>query len=220
MDSTLAQRLPAGPIWLDADPMRLAQVLANLLANAAKYSEPGGTIELVAARDGGELRIDVIDNGIGIDPSLLPRVFEMFSQQGSLDRSEGGLGIGPALVQGLVELHGGRVDAHSDGPGQGARFTIRLPPPEDAVRHEHENEASRDVAQPRSARILVADDNRDAATSLATLLSLDGHEVRVVNDGALALALAEAFRPDIALLDIGMPKRNGYEVARDIRASA
>jgi CheY-like chemotaxis protein len=122
-------------------------------------------------------------------------------------------------VQGLVELHGGRVAAHSEGPGRGARFTVHLPLPDDAGPRARDNDANREAPQLPTARILVADDNRDAATSLATLLSLDGHDVRVANDGAQALAEAEAFRPDIALLDIGMPKRNGYEVARAIRAA-
>jgi CheY-like chemotaxis protein/two-component sensor histidine kinase len=217
---TITQSLPTAPLWIDADPMRLAQVLANLLTNAVKYSEPGGVIELAAAREVDELRIDVTDNGIGIEPSLLPRVFEMFSQmQGSLDRAEGGLGIGLALVKGLVELHGGRVDAHSGGLGQGAQFTVRLPLPDGGMAAVSSDDAATQPTGARSARILVADDNRDAASSLATLLALDGHDVRVANDGAQALAAAEAFLPQIALLDIGMPKRNGYEVARAIRTA-
>jgi PAS domain S-box-containing protein len=211
--------LPSHPVWLDADPLRLAQVLANLITNASKYSEPGSTIELGAMLEPGGIAIHVQDSGIGIEPSLLPRVFEMFSQmKDSLDRAEGGLGIGLALVKGLVELHGGRIEAYSAGPGTGARFTAHLPvdpdgtqpAPDDRLRHE----TPRDVR----ARVLVADDNRDAASSLATLLSLDGHDVRVANDGEQALVEAEAFRPDVALLDIGMPGKNGYEVAREIRA--
>ena len=216
----VTQHLPAAPLWLDADPMRVAQVLANLLTNAAKYSEPGGIIELAATREVDHLRIDVVDSGIGIEPSLRPSVFEMFSQmQASLDRAEGGLGIGLALVKGIVELHGGRVDAHSDGPGRGARFTVRLPVPDGDAHAVQSGDQPAPVKSARTARILVADDNRDAASSLATLLRLDGHEVRVANDGAQALAAAEAFVPQIALLDIGMPKRNGYEVARAIRTS-
>jgi len=218
---TVIQDLPAAPILLDADSMRLAQVLANLLTNAAKYSEPGSVIELAAAREVDEIRIDVKDSGIGIEPALLPRVFEMFSQmQGSLDRAEGGLGIGLALVKGLVELHGGHVEAHSAGLGRGARFSVRLPLPGDAPKASASGGDGVATPGPRRARILVADDNRDAASSLATLLTLDGHDVRIANDGAQALAEAEAFRPHIALLDIGMPKRNGYEVARAVRAAA
>jgi len=217
---TLIQDLPAAPILLDADSMRLAQVLANLLTNAAKYSEPGGVIELAAAREVDQIRIDVKDSGIGIEPALLPRVFEMFSQmQGSLDRAEGGLGIGLALVKGLVELHGGHVEAHSAGPGHGARFTVHLPLPGDAPNASPSGDDDTATPDPRRARILVADDNRDAASSLATLLTLDGHDVRIANDGARALVEAEAFRPHIALLDIGMPKHNGYDVARAIRAA-
>jgi PAS domain S-box-containing protein len=217
---TVIQGLPAAPIMLDADPMRLAQVLANLLTNAAKYSEPGGIIELAAAREVDEIRIDVKDSGIGIEPALLPRVFEMFSQmQGSLDRAEGGLGIGLALVKGLVALHGGRVEAQSAGLGHGARFSVRLPLPGDAPGAPAGGGDDAAAPDARHARILVADDNRDAASSLATLLALDGHDVRVANDGARALVEAESFRPHIALLDIGMPRRNGYDVARTIRAA-
>ena len=216
---TVIQNLPAAPIVLDADSMRLAQVLANLLTNAAKYSEPGGIIELAAAREVDQIRIDVKDSGIGIEPALLPRVFEMFSQmQGSLDRAEGGLGIGLALVKGLVELHGGRVEAHSAGLGHGAQFSVRLPLAGDAPAAPAGG-GDAEAPDTRHARILVADDNRDAASSLATLLMLDGHEVRVANDGARALVEAESFRPHIALLDIGMPMRNGYDVARAIRAA-
>jgi PAS domain S-box-containing protein len=207
--------LPAGPVWLDADPLRLAQILANLLTNAAKYSEPGGRVDLRASLLAGRLSISVRDTGIGIEAELLPRVFEMFSQvKGSLDRAEGGLGIGLALVKGLVELHEGTVEARSDGLGKGAEFVVTLPLPE----HGQQPAAPagglvRNETPARAARILVADDNRDAAASLATLLQLDGHEITVANDGRHALAAAQAFRPHIALLDIGMPKLNGYEVA-------
>ena len=215
----VARALPAREVWLDADPLRIAQVIANLITNAAKYSEPGSVIALGVIAEGREVAIYVQDNGIGIEPALLPRVFEMFSQmKGSLDRAEGGLGIGLALVRGLVELHGGRVEAHSAGPGTGSRFTVVLPladdPPADADERDEVNENPRPAP---SARILVADDNRDAASSLATLLALDGHQVRVANDGEQALVEAERFRPHVALLDIGMPKKNGYEVARAIR---
>jgi PAS domain S-box-containing protein len=217
----VVQTLPAVPVWLDADPLRLAQVLANLLTNAAKYSEAGRAIELDASGENDTLFIHVTDSGIGIEPALLARVFDMFSQmQGSLDRAEGGLGIGLALVKGLVDLHGGQVVAHSAGPGHGARFTVRLPLPPQAETHAQSAPANAEAPAVERARILVADDNRDAATSLATLLALDGHEVRIANDGAQALAAAEAFRPHVALLDIGMPMRNGYEVARAIRDAA
>jgi CheY-like chemotaxis protein/two-component sensor histidine kinase len=214
--------LPATPVWLDADPLRLAQILANLLTNAAKYSEPGGRVDLRASTDAGRLSISVSDTGIGIEPELLPRVFEMFSQvKSSIDRAEGGLGIGLALVKGLVELHEGTVEARSEGLGKGAEFVVTLPLPGHGQQPAAQNgDSTRNETPPRAARILVADDNRDAAASLATLLQLDGHEITVANDGRHALAAAESFRPHIALLDIGMPKLNGYEVARHVRAEA
>ena len=212
--------VPAEPIELDVDSTRIAQVLSNLLTNAAKYSEAGRQIVVAAAREGGGVAISVRDAGIGIDPELLPRVFDMFSQvQTSLDRAEGGLGIGLALVKGLVELHGGRVEARSAGLGRGAEFVVWLPLPEGAAAAAPRDER-RILDRPAApARILIADDNRDAASSLASLLALDGHETRVVNDGALAISAAHAFKPHVALLDIGMPRLNGYEVAREIRAA-
>ena len=218
---TLTLDLPSDPVWLHADPLRLAQILANLLTNAAKYSEPGGRVKLTARTTSDRLSISVKDAGIGIEPELLPRVFEMFSQvKGSLDRAEGGLGIGLALVKGLVELHDGTVEATSGGLGTGAEFTVRLPlPVQDAVSDQGVDSATHEATPRRAARILVADDNRDAAASLATLLSLDGHEITVANDGRLALTVAEEFRPHVALLDIGMPMLNGYEVAQQIRAA-
>jgi PAS domain S-box-containing protein len=217
----LTLELPADAVSLHADPLRLAQIVSNLLTNAAKYSEPGGRVVLSAAREGDRVAISVKDAGIGIERELLPRVFDMFSQvKGTLDRAEGGLGIGLALVKGLADLHGGSVEARSDGLGKGAEFIVRLPLPAGAEGIGARDAAStRDPPATRRARILVADDNRDAAASLATLLGLDGHETTVVNDGKLALAAAESFRPHVALLDIGMPKLNGYEVARRIRAA-
>ena len=218
---TLELELPAEPLLLDADPLRLSQVISNLLANAAKYSEAGGRVVLRAQTVDGCAEISVRDTGVGIEADALPRIFEMFAQaKSSLDRAEGGLGIGLALVKGLVELHGGTVEARSDGTGQGALFIVKLPLPaaaDDAARVER-------LAAKASAalrmRILVADDNRDAAASLATLLELDGHEVAVVHDGEAALESAAAWKPHVALLDIGMPKRNGYEVAQNIRAAS
>jgi PAS domain S-box-containing protein len=217
----VVRALPREPVWLHADALRMAQVLANLLTNAAKYSEPRGTVELGAAVRGREIGIYVQDNGIGIEPALLPRVFDMFSQmKGSLDRAEGGLGIGLALVKGLVELHGGRVEAQSAGPGTGARFTVHLPlSPGMPLARSEQDEVLPAPRIETHARILIADDNGDAASSLATLLSLDGHEVRVANDGDQALAEAARFRPQVALLDIGMPRKNGYEVASTMRAT-
>jgi two-component system CheB/CheR fusion protein len=210
--------LPERPVVVDADPVRLAQVLANLLTNAAKYTDPGGHVALEATVEGPDLRIAVRDDGIGLASDALARVFEMFSQVTSaLDRSEGGLGIGLALVRGLVELHGGRVHAHSAGPGRGSEFVVTLPlPPEPPPARETAPVA---VATPAvRRRVVVADDNRDAAESLRLLLELAGHEVRVARDGPGALEVAAEFRPDTLLLDIGMPGLNGYEVARRLRA--
>ena len=217
---TLALELPVEPLLLDADPLRLSQVISNLLANAAKYSEPGGCVVLRARAVDDCAEISVRDTGVGIEADALPRVFEMFAQaKTSLDRAEGGLGIGLALVKGLVELHGGTVEAKSGGAGRGALFVVRLPLPAavDAAERDDRLPATGSTAQ--RMRILVADDNRDAAASLATLLELDGHEVAVVHDGEAALESAAAWKPHVALLDIGMPKRNGYEVAQHIRAA-
>jgi PAS domain S-box-containing protein len=217
---TLALELPVDQVPLDADPLRLSQVIANLLANAAKYSEPGGRVVLRARTVDGSAEISVQDFGVGIEADALQRIFEMFAQaKSSLDRAEGGLGIGLALVRGLVELHGGSVEAKSDGPGKGALFIVRLPLPAGVDDQADAEDLTDKTSAPHRMRILVADDNRDAAASLATLLELDGHEVAVVYDGEGAIESAAAWKPDIALLDIGMPKRNGYEVAQHIRAA-
>ncbi|HWJ05447.1 MAG TPA: PAS domain-containing protein [Steroidobacteraceae bacterium] len=218
----LVVQLPGQPVWLQADAVRLAQVLSNLLNNAAKYTEPGGHIRLEAVlRASNEVVITVSDDGIGIAPEQLARVFEMFAQaQPALDRSQGGLGIGLALARGLTEAMGGRIEAESDGPGRGSRFSVHLP--------VHEVEAVGGTALPGQAdqstnapspgaRVLIADDLRDSADSLALLLESVGHEVRVAYDGAEACVVAEAFQPQVALLDLGMPKLNGYEVCRRIR---
>jgi PAS domain S-box-containing protein len=208
---------PAAPT-LEADPLRLAQVVSNLLNNAAKYTDPGGRIELTARVAMNTLRITVKDNGIGIPPQSLDRIFDMFAQIDiHSSRTDGGLGIGLSLVKGLVELHGGTTEVASAGAAQGSEFTVRLPLP--AV-HSDVAQASTREAAPRSAtgrRVLIADDNKDAADSLAMLLEIDGHQVRVAHGGHAALTLAEAFRPDVALLDIGMPELSGYEVAAALR---
>jgi signal transduction histidine kinase/CheY-like chemotaxis protein len=209
--------LPGDVPVLTADPLRLSQVLSNLLTNAAKYSNPGGQIRLACDVDGNVVNISVKDNGIGIPAEALPRIFEMFSQVDVTSaRSGGGLGIGLSLVKGLVELHGGTIEARSRGPGQGSEFIVhlRLGTDTSAV---HATEADAQPPALEGHRILVADDNQDAADSLAMLLGLAGHEVRVAHSGRAALALAQAFRPDTALLDIGMPDLNGYEVAQELR---
>jgi len=214
----LTVTLPPEPVHLNADPVRLAQVFSNLLNNAAKYTERGGRIRLTAERRGAEVCVSVRDNGIGIMPEMLPRLFEMFSQaKPALERSQGGLGIGLSLAKGLVEMHGGMVQAHSDGPGTGSEFVVRLPigvalpvprPPPGAL----------EEAPAAGRRIVIADDNRDAADSLAMMLTMMGHQVRTASDGQEAVEAVEAFRPDVVLLDIGMPRLNGYQAARRIRA--
>ncbi|HEX5045673.1 MAG TPA: CHASE3 domain-containing protein [Gammaproteobacteria bacterium] len=212
--------LPAEPLTLDADPLRIAQVLGNLLTNAAKYTEPGGNIRLVARRDGAEVVVRVADNGVGLTTESLARIFEMFVQIAPpLERTEGGLGIGLALAKGLVQLHGGSIEAQSAGVGQGTELTVRLPLARAGARVESPPTARASAARAASGlRIVVADDNRDAAKSLAALLQLYGHRVEVTHDGEDALEALERHRPALALLDIGMPKLNGYEVARRVRA--
>jgi len=208
--------LPAEPVILEGDPLRLSQVLSNLLTNAAKYTDAGGDIVLSGRVEGVGLTLSVRDNGIGIPADSLRGIFAMFSQlEGAAARSEGGLGIGLALVQGLVELHGGTVLAKSEGLGHGSEFIVKLPIATSGS--VATPSATTAAPQPRIRRILVADDNQDAADSLAMILEMDGHDVRVVHDGRAALSVAQTFRPDVALLDIGMPQLNGYEVARALR---
>jgi len=202
-----------------ADPLRLAQVIANLLTNAAKYTEPHGQIRLTAQCDGGELILRVSDTGIGIAAEMLPRIFEMFVQVKSvLDKSEGGLGIGLALARGLTELHGGSLEAQSAGLGSGSTFTLKLPLPQTATALPSDGASNAVVQRGPARRLLLADDNVDSAESLAMLLRLQGHEVEVVHDGVEAWRRLQELRPHFALLDIGMPKINGYEVARRTRA--
>jgi PAS domain S-box-containing protein len=212
----LSVTLPDEPVWLDADLTRLAQVFANLLHNAAKYTEPGGRIRLAARREGSDAVVVVRDTGIGISQDMLGRIFDLFSQADrSPERSGGGLGIGLSLVRRLVELHGGSVRAASDGPGRGSEFEVRLPIRlSELVQPSSESDTMRAGT---SRRILIVDDNQDAATSLARILELLGHETRVAFDGVEALEAAEAFEPDVAILDIGMPGLNGYDVCRRMR---
>jgi PAS domain S-box-containing protein len=219
---TLLLDLPPETIELDADPVRMTQVIANLLMNAAKYTDEGGTIRLLAKRESNELVLSVVDNGIGLDQQALPRVFDMFVQvEEARDRHEGGLGIGLALAKRLVELHHGSIEVRSDGVGLGSEFTVRVPcrlaqPAAVAAAAPPEPE---DEPAKVSLRIVIADDNRDAAESLAILLQMDGHEVSLAHDGEEALGVVTAVRPHVAVLDIGMPGMNGYELARRIRAS-
>ncbi len=214
----LSVDVPAEPIQFVADPLRVAQVLSNLLTNAAKYTDPEGQIRVTARCEGDNVVIRVADSGIGISAAALPKVFNMFSQvHSTTDRSEGGLGIGLALAQGLIELHGGSIEAQSAGLGCGSEFTVRLP-----RRALSEVPAAARKTTPASAaslrrRILIADDNRDSAETLAALLRMEGHEVTSVHDGPVALSVFGEFKPDVALLDIGMPGLTGYEVARKMR---
>jgi PAS domain S-box-containing protein len=214
----LVVNLPREPISLDADPARLAQVLGNLLNNACKYTEPGGRISLTAERQGGEVVISVKDNGIGIPPEMIPRIFEMFTQlDQSLERAEGGLGIGLAVAKQLVELHGGSIEASSRGSSLGSEFVVRLPMLLDRPEREPAHEQIAVSASPLPHRILVADDNRDSAQSLALLLKLAGNDTHAAFDGLQAVEAAQWFRPHVILLDVGMPRLNGYDAARHIR---
>jgi PAS domain S-box-containing protein len=211
--------LPPGPLRVEADPTRLEQILMNLLNNAAKYTDPGGHIRVSAERDGGEVVLRVRDTGIGIAADMLPKVFDLFVQaERRLDRAQGGVGIGLTLVKRLTELHGGRVEAHSEGPGRGSEFVVRLPAAAEQDRGGEPPAGQRpEDATPHRRRVLVVDDNTDAADSLALLLRLAGQDVRAAYDGPSALALAGEFRPELVFLDIGMPGMDGYEVARRLR---
>lgn len=212
--------LPGEPLYVRGDSVRLAQVFANLLNNAVKYTEPGGRIEVGARHEDGKVVVSVRDNGVGIAPEMLPRIFDMFAQvDRASNRSQGGLGIGLTLVRSLVQLHGGTVTAYSAGVGQGAEFVVTLP---EAVERRTSIQLPEDEARPlsKACRVLVVDDNRDAAESLGTLLEMIGADVRVEYDGASALRTFAAYHPSVVLLDLGMPGMDGFEVARRIREQA
>jgi CheY-like chemotaxis protein len=213
--------LPKEPLWLMADPTRLVQVISNLLNNAAKYTEPGGDIRLQVTREENEAVISVRDNGKGIPPEMLSRIFDLFTQVNpTIDRGHGGLGLGLTLVRRLAEMHGGAVEARSDGPGQGSEFRLRLPlltsdtAPSSPVTEPNESPEPKILS---SKRILVVEDNLDGAEMLAEMLKVWGHEVYIAHDGADGFNSALRFYPDVALLDIGLPEMDGYEVARRIR---
>jgi PAS domain S-box-containing protein len=220
----LAVSLPKEPVRLRGDVIRLAQVVSNLLSNAAKYTEEGGHIWLTGDVEKGEIVIRVRDDGMGIPAAFLPHIFDLFTQaERSLDRSQGGLGIGLALVRSLVELHGGRVQAFSSGPGLGSEFVIYLPIlTEDILEPEVHRAVPHQGGSipPAHHRVLVVDDNIDSAESMALLLKLGGHEVQLAHDGQAALDIAQMFQPHVVLLDIGLPRMDGYEVARRLRNDA
>ena len=210
--------LPAEPVLLEADPVRLAQVFSNILNNAAKYSGPGGRISLVATQTGGELTIRVSDTGIGIDPGKLSQIFGMFVQlDASGQQLQSGLGVGLTLVRRLIEMHGGSVEARSEGTGKGSEFIIRLPVLADSATAAVETAPVTSERSHFGRRILVVDDNLDSAESLTMMLKLSGHDVATAHDGVEAVRLAKEFQPDVAFLDLGMPKLDGYEAARSIR---
>jgi len=219
-DLKLTITQPAQRVDLEADPLRLSQSLSNLLTNAAKFTSSGGQIYLAVSKTPTDIVIAVRDTGVGFDPTLAPHLFEMFTQaHAATETAEGGLGIGLSLVKGLIQLHGGRVSAESGGEGLGAEFKIMLPgtlilaTPTPGVAGSSESGAPTE----RCARVLVADDNRDAADSLGMLLELAGHDVKVTHSGNAALTSGESYRPDVVILDIGMPDMSGYDVARAAR---
>ncbi|HEY1068167.1 MAG TPA: ATP-binding protein, partial [Pirellulales bacterium] len=217
----LTVQTTAEPVLLHADPVRLAQVFSNLLNNAAKYSEPGGSVTLTARREAEEVVVSVRDTGVGIPAEMLPRIFDLFTQvDRTLEKSQGGLGIGLALVRRLLGLHGGSITAHSEGMNRGSEFIVRLP--------TLETSPLADAAQQAGAvgragecvghRVLVVDDNRDSCASLAKLLTLLGNEVWQAHDGFEALTTVATHCPEVVVMDIGMPGLNGYEVARRLRS--
>jgi CheY-like chemotaxis protein len=201
-------------LYVDADPARLIQCVVNVLTNAAKYTDPGGEIRIKTRSDGRSVVVEISDSGIGIAPELLPHVFDLFVQgDRTLDRSQGGLGIGLAVVKRLVEMHEGTITARSTGMGHGSTFEIRLPRTQRPIAAQPTSHDRKSKA----ARIIVVDDNRDSADSLASLLRLEGHEMLAVYGSREVLEQAPFFKPDVVLLDIGLPEMNGYAVAQRLR---
>jgi signal transduction histidine kinase/DNA-binding response OmpR family regulator len=218
---TLVLRVPRSGLTVNGDITRLSQVVQNLLTNAAKYTEPGGLIEVDARQADGSIELAVKDNGVGIPTDMLPTVFDLFVQgRQSFDRSKGGLGLGLTLVRTLVGLHGGSVEAHSDGTGRGSQFVVRLPSASPAAPDEPQrSDARRQTTKTPGLRVLVVDDNRDAASMLAEAMHSFGYEARVASDGPAALETAASFNPHAVLLDLGLPVMDGYEVAVRLRAA-
>jgi signal transduction histidine kinase len=218
---SLFVEVPEEAVYLDADPVRLTQVFSNLLINAAKYTNSQGRIEVKAVKDGPNVSISVLDNGVGISAELMPRLFTLFTQaRPALERSEGGLGVGLALVRGLVTLHGGHVLARSGGLDQGSEFTVQLPMSTSAGEDSPGQMPATPGSVHRGLQVMVVDDNPDVAESCKTLLELSGHRVCTAYSGREALEMAESVHPDVMLLDIGLPDISGYEVARRVRATA
>jgi CheY-like chemotaxis protein len=218
----LTVTLPEYPLYVDADPFRLSQVLSNLLNNAAKYTPEGGQIRLSAERSADEIVLSVEDSGIGIPADMLERVFEMFTQiDRPLEKGQTGLGIGLTLVQSLVEMHGGRVRVRSEGENRGSTFSVHLPIPTGMPAADSTPVATAEGNVLRGARrVLVVDDNDAAADMLAMMVEMLGHDVRTANDGQQALQVGEEFRPEVVLMDLGMPRMNGYEAATRMRATS
>jgi signal transduction histidine kinase/ActR/RegA family two-component response regulator len=225
----LSIALPPVPVFVEADSIRMAQVISNLLNNAAKYTAPGGQIRLGVAIEGAEVAFRVRDTGIGIPAAMLSQVFDLFTQvDHSLDHSQGGLGLGLTLVRSLVEMHGGTVQARSDGPNRGSEFIVRLPilpeattrtapPPETASPAPKRSLAAQDGVGVPSRRVLVVDDNVSSAQSLALVLKLEGYDVQVAHDGSIVIESVRKFRPEVVLMDIGLPGMDGYQLARRLR---
>src|SRR5438046_268680 len=212
-------RLEPEPLWVEGDETRLAQVVANLLTNAAKFTPSGGTVEVSVRAPGDRAEVRVRDTGVGLVPEALDRIFDLFSQEDApLDRQQGGLGIGLTLVKRLVELHGGTVEARSAGRGCGSEFVVRLPLLPPALPLAATPAEGRAASRSSRLRVLIVEDNLETAKSLAALLALDSHEVRIAADGASAICIAQAARPDLALVDIELPEMSGYEVVREMRA--
>lgn len=210
--------MPTEALWVEADPARLEQIIVNLLTNAAKYTDAGGSLGLSVSREGSDAVIRVQDNGVGIASEMLTRIFGLFTQaDGSLTRSHGGLGIGLALASTLVEMHGGRIQASSPGLGKGSQFTVKLPLLAEAPRPATNTYLEPGTQTGRSLRVMVVEDNVDSADSLGLLLRLFGHEVQVARNGTMALEMAAAFRPSVVLLDIGLPGMDGFQVAQRLR---
>jgi len=215
----LTVKVPETGLLVEADETRLAQVICNILNNAAKYTPEGGRIAVTASRDGAHAVVSVTDSGIGLRPEVLSRIFDLFVQEErGLDRSRGGLGIGLSIARGLVELHGGTIDAKSDGEGKGSEFVIRLPLAGEAGAAAQDQDPAHATASGSGKRILVVDDNRDGAELLEEVFRALGHATRLAYDGPTALQMARDFQPHIAFLDIGLPEMDGYELARRVRA--